>query len=554
MAAATRLSGTSPPPSGDAVLPMLQLATASRDPSLLFDDATFASQGSGSYMNLSHSTALAATLADDEVRLDMGFRSLLLTWRRIIVALAATELLRAQGRAEPIPGLALRLLDMADARTLTFSEKTDLTVEVAFEQLYQMPINLAGLDLRGLRLTDAQTLQAAQCLAGGPHYQMTTLRLGDVSCDAAAALCAALHDVRSLTELRVIDGLPLVEAACLNGRLRSLSMRCPQLTELDLSWCHSLRQLGDDFFIGCDRLAAIQLPPTLTAVGDRAFERSGLRALDLGGCARLTRVGAAFLDKCRRLRTVALPASLARIGDDAMGQTALETIDLAHLSRLEALGDRFAVRCRRLSHVRLPVGLARIGGSALHGSGIAALDLSHNRGLRAVGPGFLGESAKLASVALPPSLATAGFSLLSQSSSLTRVDLSALTALTCLSANTLSDCRALTAVALPPSIERIGDSFLRHSGVTALDLGALRALTTIGHNFCRGCEQLAAVALPPGVAEIGDWAMAQTALTALDLRPLTGLRVVGCGLADRCPRVGAVLLPDGVEIAPASVC
>ena len=144
-----------------------------------------------------------------------------------------------------------------------------------------------------------------------------------------------------------------------------------QLEEVEL--CEGLIEIGYRAFMNCRSLKRINIPSTVTKIGEYAFEGCGqLEEVNL--CEGLVEIGyRAFF--CVGLKKITIPttniglnkmpSTVTRIGDAAFyGCRDLEGIDLSSCeSLLEIEKDTF-FGCSSLSVVRIPTNVKRIGGWA----------------------------------------------------------------------------------------------------------------------------------------------------------------------------------------------
>jgi hypothetical protein len=111
-----------------------------------------------------------------------------------------------------------------------------------------------------------------------------------------------------------------------SSKLRSigdLSCRCLlDITAMDLTGCHALRRIGDNFANGCSALTTVVLPDGVAEIGRN------------------------FLFYCESLVTVAFGAALLTLGDNPLVHTAVDAADLSHCVGLHAVPKRMTTRCR----------------------------------------------------------------------------------------------------------------------------------------------------------------------------------------------------------------
>merc|ERR1712146_313103 len=114
-------------------------------------------------------------------------------------------------------------------------------------------------------------------------------------------------------------------------------------------------------------LRSIQLPPSVTTVGDGFAAGSAVAHLDLELCESLRTIGANFCARrrlsARRFSTghhepITLPASVATIGAGFCRDCSCVTaLDLSSCRELRTIGNRFAQGAVRLEAVVFPTSL-----------------------------------------------------------------------------------------------------------------------------------------------------------------------------------------------------
>ncbi len=158
---------------------------------------------------------------------------------------------------------------------------------------------------------------------------------------------------------------------------------CENLTSIDLG---SITYIGEQAFRDCVSLSSIELPESLTNIGDYAFSGcSGLtgelvipdNVVTLGndaftGCSELTAVvigsgvetiGDSAFQFCDNLMSVTFGENVVSIGGTAFASTALEG-DLVIPDKVTTIGDWAFSGCSHLTSLTLGTGLETIGGSA----------------------------------------------------------------------------------------------------------------------------------------------------------------------------------------------
>ena len=231
-----------------------------------------------------------------------------------------------------------------------------------------------------------------------------------------------------------IERFPNIEILSLNGS---------SITELDLRYNLKLKSLSCQ-----DRqLTTVLLPNTLTAI---AF--SGCSSLtEINLPASLTSIGESAFYDCSSLTEIHLPANLTSIGEHAFnGCSSLTGIHLP--DNLTSIGESAFYDCSSLTEIHLPASLTSIGGAAFRGcSSLTEIHLPAS--LTSIGAAFGGCSG-LTEIHLPDNLTSIESSTFNFCSSLTEIHLPA--NLTSIGERAFWSCSSLTEIHLPASLTSIG--------------------------------------------------------------------------------------------------
>ena len=166
-----------------------------------------------------------------------------------------------------------------------------------------------------------------------------------------------------------IERFPNIEILSLNGssiteldlrynlKLKSLSCQDRQLTTVLLP--NTLTAIA---FSGCSSLTEINLPASLTSIGESAFyDCSSLTEIHLP--ASLTSIGEHAFNGCSSLTGIHLPANLTSIESSTFNFcSSLTEIHLP--ANLTSIGERAFWSCSSLTEIHLPASLTSIGGYA----------------------------------------------------------------------------------------------------------------------------------------------------------------------------------------------
>ena len=94
-------------------------------------------------------------------------------------------------------------------------------------------------------------------------------------------------------------------------------------------------------FSGCSSLKTIELPQSLTEIGESAFNRSGIEAINIP--AGVLSIGDRAFANCWDLKSVVLPEGLTDIGQEAFNRTGLKSICIP--GSVTSLGHKAVGEC-----------------------------------------------------------------------------------------------------------------------------------------------------------------------------------------------------------------
>ena len=240
------------------------------------------------------------------------------------------------------------------------------------------------------------------------------------------------------------------------------------------------------------QLAAVQLPESLTSIGDGAF------------------------DGCRSLTSIAIPDGVTAIGKSAFSDcTSLTSIAIP--DGVTAIDDFTFFRCTSLASVVIPDSVTSIGEKAFYNcSSLTSIVIPD--GVTAIGESAFAGCTSLASVVIPDSVTSIGESAFAGCTSLASVTLGS--SLTEIPAEAFYNCTALTSITIPEGV------------------------TTIGESAFAGCTSLTSVVIPDSVTSIGENAFSScTTLATVKLGG--GLTSIEAGLFDGCP-ITDLTISEGV--------
>ena len=213
---------------------------------------------------------------------------------------------------------------------------------------------------------------------------------------------------------------------------------------------YEVTSIGTGAFFNLQGLISIEIPNSVTSIGDGAFALSGLTSVIIPSSVKS--IGKEVFWRCESLTSVMIPSSVKSIGTSAF------------------------FRCLSLTSITIPNGVTSIGDTAFW------------------------SCSSLTSVVIPDSVTKIGTSAFWACSSLISVTIS--NSVTSIGDATFRDCSSLTSVVIPSSVTSIGDSVFKDCA-SLISVTIPNSVTSIGYWTFRGCSSLTSVDISNGVKEIG---------------------------------------------------
>ena len=217
---------------------------------------------------------------------------------------------------------------------------------------------------------------------------------------------------------------------------------------------YSVTSIGYYAFLNCSGLTSITIPNSVTSIGERAFENTGIY-----NDGNNWENGGLYISNC-----------LIEVERNQVATT--YTIkDGTRVIAYNAFAD-----CSGLTSITIPNTVTSIGNYAFSGC------------------------ASLTSITIPNSVTSIEFMVFAGCSSLTSVTIG--NSVTSIGDYAFRRCSSLTSITIPNSVTSIGqEAFCECSSLTSVTIG--NSVTSIGHRAFYDCTGLTSITIPNSVTEIG---------------------------------------------------
>ena len=215
---------------------------------------------------------------------------------------------------------------------------------------------------------------------------------------------------------------------------------CTRLATVTFAEDSQLESISDSAFDGCRALQSIEIPASVTSIGNSAFYGcSALQSLEIP--ASVISIGDSAFSRCSGLLSITLLANITSLGDYAFQNcTRLATVTFAQGSQLESIGYQTFSGCSSLTEINLPASVTSIGDSAFDGcSSLATVTFAEGSQLESIGSRAFQYCSQLTGITLPESVTT-------------------------IKSEAFNGCNALTEITIPKGVTSLPSSLTGTSG------------------------------------------------------------------------------------------
>ncbi len=300
---------------------------------------------------------------------------------------------------------------------------------------------------------------------------------------------------------------------------------CSNLTSIEMekgnAYYHMdsncLIETASNTLIRACNLANINIPNTVTSVGNRAFD----------GCSNLT--------------SITIPNSVTSIDNFAFSDcTSMTSITIPN--SVTSIGNSAFWLCTNLTSLILPNSVTSIGEYAFDNcSSLSSVSIGNS--MTSLSYGIFCRCSSLISVVIPNSVTNIDDWAFGECTSLNSVTIP--NSVTNIGEAAFYLCSDLTSITIPNSVTSIGDwAFCDCSSLTSVNIP--NAVTNIGYATFAGCSKLPSITIPDFVTSIGESAfdscLSLTSITIPDF-----VTSIGDSVFADCPSLNTVTIGEKVK-------
>ena len=284
-------------------------------------------------------------------------------------------------------------------------------------------------------------------------------------------------------------------------------------------------QIMDNAFYDCDALKTVELPDSITAVGESSnnvfSDCDNLESVKLPG--KLTAFSGNWFRRTPKLKSLTLPETLTVLGDNALAGTSIESINIPE--SVTEIGD-YAFSKTPIGTLKIPKNVTKIGTFAFEDSAVRQIEFEEGCKLTELGDLVFKGCKNLESFVIPSSVTTFGTSPFLGCKNIKSITIEKNSDLKRLPV--LPYGSEITTFTIPSTIEEISDGafsgltklrkiiiednselkalpsscFSDCSSLITVDFGKNSKIETIGINAFRNCSKLTAIDIPKSVTLI----------------------------------------------------
>ena len=330
--------------------------------------------------------------------------------------------------------------------------------------------------------------------------------------------------------------------------------------------------IGDGAFEGQSAITEIQLPESVTSIGNNAFKGctslatmykgsnsrtagranlSGIATIGDGAfkgcaftqvaCASASSIGNKTFQGCTSLTSASFTSATA-IGDMAFqGCTSLAGITIP--SYVTSIGVDAFQNCKSITSLTIPSSVTSIGRGAFSGCRNITGSLSIPNSVTSIGDSAFYSCSHITSVSIPTGITSIGNAVFNCDSSITSLTIP--NNVTSIGNAAFQNCMALASVTIPSSVTSIGNYAFENCAVLT-GVTIPNSVTSIGDYVFQNCIALTSMTIPGSVTSIGNYAFYKcTGLTSMTIP--SSVTSIGNYAFYQCTGLTSMTIPNSVR-------
>ena len=263
-------------------------------------------------------------------------------------------------------------------------------------------------------------------------------------------------------------------------------------------------------------LTSIQLPDTVTSIGENAFAYN-------------------------HLQNINIPNSVMTIGKEAFAGNDFSTIEVSE--NVNTINDGAFKDCKKLQKIKLPDATQNLG-SILFGNCIKLTEAELPQGIENITEAMFAGCTSLTEFNVPKTVQVIGESAFSRCSNLANIKLP--DQIYTIGDYAFYQCQSLKAIQLPTELGSVGDSTFM--GCKALmEVVVPDKVTSIGKEAFGGCTSLSKITMPETITEIGESAFSGCSMLEQFKVPESTVAVQDYTFYG-CTKLSSVTVPENLLI------
>ena len=335
---------------------------------------------------------------------------------------------------------------------------------------------------------------------------------------------SAFEGCSSLTNIEIPNPVTYIGYTAFKG--------CTSLTNVTFGENSQLTEIGYYAFKDCTSLTSIEIPNSVITIGfskenwypGGAFEGcTSLTSVTFGENSQLTTIYGGFIG-CTSLTSIEIPNTVTAIGNTFKDCTSLTSVIFGENSQLNTISGSFS-GCTSLTSIEIPNSVTVIEEGSLSAdeifgafegcTSLTSVTFGENSQLTEIGYNAFKDCTSLTSIEIPNSVISivryvnsglgANCGAFEGCTSLTSVIFEENSQLTILGYDAFKDCTSLTSIEIPNSVITIGCCVFENcSSLASVTFGENSQLEKICYSAFEGCTSLTSIAIPNSVTYIKE--------------------------------------------------